>query len=144
MEEQKIEKLKVDEFEDVPGYGIIGKIQNRQIILGNNKIVEKYNIKNTRLEDEKELAQSGNSIIYVIENQEIIALIGVNDIVRKNAKEVIKQLNDKHIQTIMLTGDNKQTAEKIATELGISKVISNVLPAEKADMIKQLNKKKIM
>ena len=142
MEEQKIEKLKVDEFEDVPGDGIIGKIQNRQIILGNNKIVEKYNIKNTHLEDEKELAQSGNSIIYVIENQEIIALIGVNDIVRKNAKEVIKKLNDKHIQTIMLTGDNKQTAEKIATELGISRVISNVLPAEKADMIKQLKQEK--
>ena len=142
MEEHKIEKLKVDEFEDVPGHGIVGKIQNRQIILGNNKIVEKYSIENTHSEDEKELAQNGNSIIYVIENQEIIALIGVNDIVRENAKEVIKQLNDKHIQTIMLTGDNKQTAEKIATELGISKVISNVLPAEKADMIKQLKQEK--
>jgi len=71
-------------------------------------------------------------------NKKLIALVGVNDVIRENAVEVIQKLNEKNIQTIMLTGDNKETAEKIGEELGITKVIANVLPAEKADMIKKL------
>ena len=67
-----------------------------------------------------------------------MALIGVNDIIRENAKQVIEKINEKNIETIMLTGDNKDTAEKIGKELGITKVIANVLPKEKAEMIKNL------
>ena len=107
-------------------------------MLGNRKLVEKYSIQNSHIEDENTLSSDGNTIIYIIKNSEIIGLIGVNDIIRSNAKDVIKKLNDKHIQTIMLTGDNKSTAEKIARELGITKVIANVLPSEKADIIKDL------
>ena len=94
--------------------------------------------KNSHIEDENTLSSDGNTIIYIIKNSEILGLIGVNDIIRSNAKDVIKKLNDKHMQTIMLTGDNKSTAEKIARELGITKVIANVLPSEKADIIKDL------
>ena len=79
-----------------------------------------------------------NSIIYVIKEGSIIALIGVNDIIRKEAKNVISNLREKSIKTIMLTGDNEETAKKIATELNISEVISNVLPKEKADIVKKL------
>ena len=107
-------------------------------MLGNRKLVEKYSIQNSHIEDENTLSSDGNTIIYIIKNSEIIGLIGVNDIIRSNAKNVIKKLNNKHIQTIMLTGDNKSTAEKIARELGITKVIANVLPSEKADIIKDL------
>ena len=107
-------------------------------MLGNRKLVEKYSIQNSHIEDENTLSSDGNTIIYIIKNSEIIGLIGVNDIIRSNAKDVIKKLNDKHMQTIMLTGDNKSTAEKIARELGITKVIANVLPSEKADIIKDL------
>ena len=59
------------------------------------------------MEDEKQIAEEGNSIVYVVKNKEIIALIGVNDIIRENTKDVISALNKKNIQTIMLTGDNK-------------------------------------
>ena len=65
-------------------------------------------------------------------------MIGVNDIVRKNAKDVISRLKNHNIKTIMLTGDNKETAEKIGEELGITKVISNVLPSQKSKTIKNL------
>ena len=64
-------------------------------------------------------------------------MIGVNDIVRKNAKNVISQLKNHNIKTIMLTGDNKETAGKIGKELGITKVISNVLPSQKSETIKK-------
>ena len=144
METKKQEKIEVKTFENVAGYGIIGTIENDEIILGNRKIVEKYNIQNEHIEDENRLTSEGNSIIYVIKNKKIIALIGVNDIVRENAKEVIEKMNNKNIQTIMLTGDNNQTAEKIAEELGITKVISNVLPVQKAEIIENLQKEKKM
>jgi Cu+-exporting ATPase len=140
MKENKMEVEPVEEFENISGYGIIGRVQNEKIILGNSKIVSKYNIKNDYMEDEKELASNGNSIIYVIKNERIISIIGVNDVVRENAKEVIKKLHQKNIKTIMLTGDNKQTAERVAEKLEISRVVSNVLPSEKADLIKKLKK----
>ena len=138
MEEEKLNKLVVDNFENISGYGIIGEIQNQKYILGNRKIVEKYSISNTHIEDEQELSTNGNSIIYVIRDEEIIALIGVNDIVRENAKDTIEKLNKNNIKTIMLTGDNKETAEIIGNEIKITKIIPNVLPKEKSEIIKKL------
>lgn len=138
LEENKIKLLNVEDFENISGLGIIGKINNEKILLGNSKIIEKYNIENTHLSDEKELAKNGNSIIYVVKDKEILGLIGVNDVIRKESKDVIKELSQMKIDTIMLTGDNTETAEKIAEEIGITKVISNVLPSEKANMIKKL------
>lgn len=138
LEENKINFLDVQDFENISGLGIIGNINNEKILLGNSKMLSQYNIENSHLEDEKKLSQKGNSIIYVIKNNQIIALIGVNDIVKKEAKDVVKNLSENNIDTIMLTGDNKETAEKIASEIGIKKVISNVLPSEKADIIKKL------
>ena len=137
MDECQIKPLKVTDFENIAGCGIKGKVNNEMTILGNSKIIDK-NIKNPYQNDEKRLAQQGNSIIYVIQNNQIIGLIGVNDIIRKNAKDIIKNLQKNKIETVMLTGDNRESAEKIAKELGITQVISNVIPSEKADVIKKL------
>ena len=146
MQENKIAKLEAKNIENIAGYGLTGEIDNKKIILGNRKIIQKFSIENKYLEDEKALAYNGNSIIYVANEKEILALIGVNDIVRKNAKNVIENLKKRNIKTIMLTGDNKETAEKIGKELGIDKVISNVLPSQKSETIKKLkeNKNKVM
>ncbi len=141
MEEKKLQVLEVQTFENVAGYGIVGKINDEEIIVGNAKILEKYQIKNNHQKDEKNLAEQGNSIVYVVKNKEMIALIGVNDIVREEAKSIIDKLNKNKIETIMLTGDNKETAEKIAKEIGITQVISSVLPSEKTKMIQDLKAK---
>lgn len=138
MQENKILKSEVKNVENIAGYGLVGEVDNKKIILGNRKIIEKFSVENNHLEDEKMLASNGNSIIYVANKKEVLALIGVNDIVRKNAKNVISQLKNHNIKTIMLTGDNKETAEKIGQELGISEVISNVLPSQKSETIKTL------
>ncbi len=138
MEEHNISSLNVEEFENIAGFGIVGKVEAEEIIVGNAKILEQYQIENKYLNDEQKLSMQGNSIVYVVKAKQIIALIGVNDVIRENAKEVISYLNKANIQTIMLTGDNKETAEKIASQLGITKVISNVLPSEKAKTIKEL------
>lgn len=138
MEEHHMTKWKVDNFEDISGFGIVGEIRNQKIILGNSKMVAKYDVENPYKKEEQILAEQGNSIVYVIKNKEIIALIGVTDKIRENAKQVIQAFNKKGIETIMLTGDNKETAEKIGNELGITKIIANVLPKEKAEIIKEL------
>ena len=138
LKDNKLEVLQVKEFGNVSGFGIIGKINDTKFVIGNSKILESYKIENVHEKEEKKLAKKGNSIVYVVQDNQIIALIGVNDIVRDNSKEVINELNNKSIDTIMLTGDNKQTAEKIAEDISISKVMADVLPNEKTNIIKQL------
>lgn len=138
MKEKNISELGVKNIENIAGYGLSGEIAQEKLTLGNRKLIEKLNIENNYINDETKLAEQGNSIVYVSKNNKIIALIGVNDIVRENAQEVIKNMNKNNIKTIMLTGDNEEIANKIGKELGITKVISNVLPAQKADMVKQL------
>ena len=138
LEEHKLEKLEVKEFGNVTGLGIIGKVDGQKLILGNAKILKEYNVENVYKKDEEELSKKGNSIVYVANPNKILALIGVNDIIRENTPEVIAELNKNKIETIMLTGDNKETAEKIANEIGITNVFANVLPTEKTQVIKDL------
>ncbi|MCX4364362.1 MAG: heavy metal translocating P-type ATPase [Bacilli bacterium] len=140
MEDKKISMKEVNGFKNVAGYGITGKVDNKEIILGNSKIIEKYKIENKYNDEEVLLAKKGNSVIYVVIDKKIVALIGVNDIVREEAKSVIKELSNMKIETIMLTGDNEATAKSIANELGIKKVIANVLPKDKANIVKELKR----
>ena len=112
LEENKIEILDVHDFENIAGLGVFGKIENEEILLGNSKILDKYNISNKYLDDEKKLAEKGNSILYVAKNKEVIALIGVNDIVREEAKEVIQKLSKQKIDSIMLTRRQQRNSTK--------------------------------
>lgn len=137
---------KVTNFKNIDGIGLKGVTNNKEYYVGNNKLIKKLKINNTHSKDELDLVNNGNSIIYVIEDNNIIALIGVKDIIRKEAKEVIKKLNNMNKNVIMLTGDNEITAQVIAKELGIKEVIANVLPKEKSEKIKELmnNNKYVM
>ena len=133
-------RIEVEQFENIAGLGIKAIVQKQEIILGNSKILAYYNIENLYQEDEFNLTKEGNSIIYVVQNKQIIAIIGVNDIIRENIKEVIEKLNKSKIKTIMLTGDNKETASIIANKIGITNVIADVMPSQKAEIIKNLKK----
>ena len=140
LKEKKKEKYNVEDFKNLSGLGIIGKVDKKEYILGNYKILEHFNIENKYKEEEESLSKKGNSIIYVVEENKIIAIIGVNDLIRENVKDVIRKLNENNIETIMLTGDNIGTAKLIAEEIGISKVIADVMPEQKTNTIKDLKK----
>ena len=142
MKENDLSLIDVNDFENISGMGIVGKVQGKNVILGNSKILEIYNVQNIYKEDEIALAEKGNSIIYVVIDNNIEAIIGVNDIIRDEVKDVIKELKNKNIDVIMLTGDNKETAGKIGREIGIENIIANVLPKEKLDKIKELKSEK--
>ena len=144
--EKSLVLKEVSNFQNMAGIGLKATIDKKEFIVGNNKIFKEFPIANPYLKEEKELANLGNSLVYVIENKKCIALIGVKDIVRKNAKEVVSTLEKKGKEVLMLTGDNEITASIIADTLGIKKIIANVLPKEKANVIKGLLKenKKVM
>ena len=138
LETNKIKLLNVEKFEDISGYGITGIIDDNTILVGNSKLLDKNNIENNYKEQEGILAEKGNSIIYIVKISEILGIIGVNDIIRENAKEIVSTLKHTDIDVIMLTGDNEKTAKSIADILEIKNVIANVTPSEKTKIIKDL------
>ena len=133
--------LEVTNFNNISGYGIKGTINKKDYILCNSKYLDKLNIKNNYIEEETNLSNQGNSIIYIVEDNIIISIIGVKDTIRKESKETINKLHKLNKKVIMLTGDNDKTAKVIANELGIKEIISNVIPSKKAEVIKNLKEK---
>ena len=139
--ENNLKNLKVDNFKNIAGSGLSGIINEKEYLIGNNKILEDFKIDNNMSRKEKELSLDGNSIVYVVENKKIIALIGVKDIIRDNATIVINKLKKINKRIIMLTGDNEITANIIAKNIGIEEVIANVSPKDKSNKIKELKNK---
>ena len=138
-QDEKIKLEEIKEFKAIPGFGVEAIIESgEKYLIGNKKLMLENNIKIENEKDEQELVSDGNSILFVSSNNKIVALIGVKDILKENVKEVIKKLKQRKINLVMLTGDNEKTAEIIAKEIGIEKVISNVTPKEKAEQIKKL------
>lgn len=149
IEEAKFKKISlqnVTNFKSLPGIGLSGIINGKNIFVGNYKLFSNLNIKNIYEKEEKEFRSTGSSIVYVVINQSIVALIGINDIVRKSSKNTISKLKQLGKEVIMLTGDNHDTANKIGNKIGIQNIIANVMPAEKVSTIKNLMKsgKKVM
>ena len=139
-EKQNIKLKEVTKFRAIPGYGVYSKIEDDEVYIGNRQLMLDNNIK-IENDDEIDLTKRGNSVLFVSKNGELIALIGVKDTIRDNAKETIQKLKDRNINIVMLTGDNEKTAKFIAEEVGITNVIANVKPKEKAEKIKKLKKK---
>ena len=138
-QDEKINLEEIKEFKAIPGFGVEAIIESgEKYLIGNKKLMLENNIKIENEKDEQELVSDGNSILFVSSNNKIVALIGVKDILKENVKGVIKKLKQRKIKLVMLTGDNEKTAEIIAKEIGIEKVISNVTPKEKAEQIKKL------
>lgn len=137
QKEKKLSTISIDTIEDLPGFGIKAHLSKDEYLLGNQKILKELKLSPSK--DEETLKESGNSIVYVIKNKKVIGLIGVSDIIKKEAKETIEKLNNLNIKVIMLTGDNEKTAQIIANQLNIKHIIANVLPKEKTNVIKELN-----
>lgn len=138
QQQKKLSIIEPTNFENISGYGIKATLNKKEYILCNSKYLDKLNIKNSYKANELILSVTGNSIIFIIEDNKIISLIGVKDTIRKETKDTIKALNKLNKEVIMLTGDNEQTATTIAKELGIKRVIANVIPKEKSEVIKKL------
>ena len=139
--EEKIEFEDLKEFKAIAGFGVEAIMQNNdKYLIGNRKLMTENGVIIPNEQDEQQLVNDGNSILFVSLNNKLVALIGVKDILKDNIENVIKELKDKNINVVMLTGDNEKTAEIVAKQIGIEKVIPNVTPKEKAEKIKELKK----
>ena len=135
------EKYEVKDFKDIPGKGIQGNINGKVYFAGNKKLLEEKQIENIYEEKELEYSKKGESIVYLFDEKEVLAIVGLADKIKDDMKNVIAKIKEKRYRVIMLTGDNEVTAKTIAERLDIEEVISNVSPKEKQDKIKEINKK---
>ncbi|EJE25241.1 heavy metal translocating P-type ATPase [Staphylococcus epidermidis] len=132
-----------DTFKSIPGHGIKATIHQQQILVGNRKLMNDYNISisnklNDQLNHYEHLGQT--AMMIAVDNQ-INGIIAVADTVKNDAKQAIKELRNMNIDVVMLTGDNNRTAQTIAKQVGIEHVIAEVLPEEKAHQISLLQDK---
>lgn len=138
-EEKSLGFYKVDKFMAIPGHGIEVILDNRDILLGNKKLMDSKNIDILNLEKKSdELAGQGKTPMYVAIDNNIAGIIAVADIVKENSSKAIKKLHEMGIEVAMITGDNKKTAQAIATQVGIDRVLAEVLPQDKSNEVKKL------
>ena len=133
---KKEDLLEVSNYQELPGLGISGEIDSDTYYVGNLKLLKKLGLRQIHKQDYLKLTNSGCSILYVMTKEKVLGLVGVNDTVREDMKEVISKLKDMNISPVMLTGDNLEVARAIAKELGIDDVHADVLPKDKASIIK--------
>ncbi|MEH7376699.1 heavy metal translocating P-type ATPase [Neobacillus drentensis] len=137
--EKRSSTLPVKRFKAVPGYGIEAKIGNDEIFVGTSKLMALKNIPSiTGDQDLTRLENEGKTAMFIAINSTIMGVVAVADTVKETAKMAVEQLNQLGIKVFMLTGDNERTAKAIANQVGISNVIAEVLPEEKANHVKEL------
>lgn len=141
LDELNQDKFSFDatEVKTISGKGVIGTINNEEWFIGKETLAN--NNKNPFYGDSvAELASGGKTVVFVSYQNEIVALYALKDTIRKDAVEAIRKLNERGVETVMLTGDNELTARAVAEETGIKHYIAECLPDEKVTEVKKLMK----
>jgi Cu2+-exporting ATPase len=134
-------RLPVAEFENVPGHGALATVNGHRVAVGNARLLARENISLNGLASESDRMEAeGRTVVVVAVDGRAAAVIGISDAPRPSARRAIEALQGEGIEVVMLTGDNRATAERIARELGIRDVMAEVLPGDKASKIAQLQR----
>ena len=138
-EERGIRLGKVEKFRSIPGKGIEAYFGEKRILLGTRKLMEENGISFNELEAKmRSFEENGKTAVFVASKKEIIGLVAVADTLKENSKETVETLKKMGIEVVMITGDNAVTAGAIAAEVGILRLLAEVLPEDKANEIKKL------
>ena len=140
--EKNIEIKPYEKFRAMPGYGIRAIFEGKEVQIGNRKLMEnrKINVEISQ-KDYDILLNEGKTPMYISIDNKLAGLVAVADVIKETSKEAIEKLKKMGIKTIMLTGDNEKTAKFIAKQVGIDDVISEVLPYQKSQKVKELQEK---
>ena len=142
-EAERLEFLPIENFQSLTGQGIEATIDGVHVYAGNGKLMRERGISPGELERESDrLAEEGKTPMYIVLNKKLAGIIAVADVVKKSSAGAIKTLRDMGIDVIMITGDNKKTANAIAAQVGIDRVLAEVLPQDKSNEVKKLQAEK--
>ena len=138
-EKESLTFLSVDKFEQIPGQGIRGEVEGQLCLAGNRRMMEANRIENSELLAQGEaLAEDGKTPLYFALDGKLIGLIAVADVVKPTSAQAIAELSSMGIEVVMLTGDNAKTAEAIRRQVGVDRVVAEVLPQDKEREIRRL------
>ncbi|MEO6508978.1 MAG: copper-translocating P-type ATPase [Patescibacteria group bacterium] len=143
LEELKKRKLSLPEdvskFENLSGLGVKAIVNGKNVLVGTVKLMKENKVDLESLQNDiDEYLKNGNTIMLLAVNGKITALVGAADPIKENSKRAIEKLNELGIETAMITGDNKRTAEIVANKIGIKRVFAEVMPEDKAKYVKKL------
>jgi P-type Cu2+ transporter len=136
---KNLEVATPEKFDSVSGLGVVATVGGRRVLIGNQKLMQREKIEIGELEARvTALAGDGKTAMFVAVDGKLLGVIAVADRIRESAREAIRSLHNIGVKTVMLTGDNRHTAEAVARQLEIDTVIAEVLPEDKANEIKKL------
>ena len=136
-----VKKGNVSNYEFLDGLGLKGEINGVTYYIGNTRLANELGINlDSEMKLINKLSSNGNTVLLVCEKERILGVFGIKDKVKETSKEAISLLKEQGVNVVMLTGDNKLTAEVIASEVGVNEVIAEVLPTDKNDVINSLKK----
>ena len=137
--EKNISLASVSQFDSITGKGVSGIVEDKQVAIGNSKLLENFKVDATHLvEQAEDLRRDGQTAMFVVIDNQLAGILGVADPIKASTPEAIAALRIDNIEIIMLTGDSKTTAESVASKLEIDQVIAGVLPEQKIEVIKRL------
>jgi Cu+-exporting ATPase len=137
--ERGIKLTEATDFRSVTGKGVMGTVDGKAVGLGNQKLLEEMKVRPTELSKRADdLRRDGQTVMSVVVEGELVGLVGVADPIKKSTPEAIQLLHKEGIKIVMLTGDNRMTAEAVAGKLGIDEIQAEVLPAQKGEVVKRL------
>lgn len=137
--ERGVEPVESEDFESLTGHGVRGRVQGHLVALGNQRLMEEAGIDAASLADRAEhLRQQGQTVMFVAVDGKPAGLLGVADPIKPSTPEAVRALREEGVELVMISGDNRTTAQAVATKLGISQVEAEVLPDQKVDAVKRL------
>jgi Cu+-exporting ATPase len=136
---RSLQLLDLSEFEEIPGKGVKARIRDRDILLGNRKLMSEMAVDFAKIEVAiKKLEEDGKTIMFLAVDGVLAGVIGAADTLKEYAKDAVAELKKMNIEIIMLTGDNERTAKAIAKRLGVERIFAEVLPQQKEAVIENL------
>jgi Cu+-exporting ATPase len=131
--------LKPEDFKSITGKGVVGKIEGKTVVIGNQKMMSDFNVNLDRLlEQAHTLQKEGQTVLYLAVNGMAQGLLAASDRIKESTLEAINMLHKEKIRIVMLTGDNRTTALSVAKKLGLDEVEAEVLPQDKMRIVKEL------
>ena len=139
--ERGLKLLEASEFQALPGYGVQATVHGEDVILGNLRLMEERRIELNGLEAAAlELESAGKTVVFVGARGEAIGVVSVSDAIKPEAREAVRALREMGVEVVMLSGDRRQVAESVAHDVGIDRVVAGVLPADKSEQVRDLQR----